>query len=130
MENYSKLKSGTDIRGRAIESEGKPAILTDKAVADLAAAFALWLTRRTGKTRCKLVVGRDSRLTGERFAQDIINALRTAGQDIYDCGMFSTPAAFLVTKFPSITADGSIMITASHHPSDIKIGRASCRERV
>ncbi len=119
MENYSKLKSGTDIRGRAIESEGKPAILTDKAVADLAAAFALWLTRRTGKTRCKLVVGRDSRLTGERFAQDIINALRTAGQDIYDCGMFSTPAAFLVTKFPSITADGSIMITASHHPSDI-----------
>ena len=75
MENYSKLKSGTDIRGRAIESEGKPAILTDKAVADLAAAFALWLTRRTGKTRCKLVVGRDSRLTGGMFADAVISGL-------------------------------------------------------
>ncbi len=118
MNDYAKLKSGTDIRGRAIDGD-LPAVLTEHVVKSFACAFALWLTKRTGKSRCKIVIGRDSRLTGENFAKAIISALRTAGQEIYDCGMFSTPAAFLVTKFPSVMADGSIMITASHHPKDI-----------
>lgn len=119
MTELSKLKSGTDIRGVAIESDGKPAVLTDEVVGRFANAFVVWLTRRTGKTRCKIVIGRDSRVTGEGFAEAIVSSLKTTGQDIYDCGMFSTPAAFMVTKFPSILADGSIMITASHHPMDI-----------
>lgn len=119
MINYGILKSGTDIRGRAIGSEAAPAVLTENAVADLAAAFALWITKRTGKTRCKIAVGRDSRLTGEAFENAIINVLRNAGLEIFDCGLFSTPAAFLVTKLPSMMADGAIMITASHHPKDI-----------
>lgn len=119
MESYGKLKSGTDIRGRAIASDGAPALLTEKAVVDLACAFALWISRRTDSARCKLAIGRDSRITGAAFEIAIINALRYAGLEIYDCGMFSTPAAFLTTQFPSMKADGSIMITASHHPSDI-----------
>ncbi len=119
MANYEILKSGTDIRGRAIPSEGKNAPLTKEAVADLASAFALWLTKRTGKSRCKIVIGRDSRLTGEEFTHTILTALKSAGQELFDCAMFSTPAAFLVTQFPSIQADGAIMITASHHPKDI-----------
>ncbi|MCH5162915.1 MAG: phosphomannomutase/phosphoglucomutase [Clostridiales bacterium] len=119
MADYKILKSGTDIRGRAIASDDAPAILTERAVADLASAFVLWLTRRTGKNRIKLAIARDSRLTGESFTRAIISALRLTGQDICDCGLFSTPAAYLVTQFPSVHADGSIMITASHHPKDI-----------
>lgn len=119
MNDYGILKSGTDIRGRAMASDGKPVTLDDAAVADLAAAFALWITQKTDKARCKIAVGRDSRLTGEHFSDVIISALKTAGLEIYDCGMFSTPAAYLVTKFPSVAADGSIMITASHHPKEI-----------
>ncbi len=119
MAEYGKLKSGTDIRGRAIASEDKEAVLTDEAVVDLADAFVLWLTRRTDKQRLKIAVARDSRLTGEHFSQLIVAALKSAGQEIFDCGLFSTPAAFLVTQFPSVLADGSIMITASHHPKDI-----------
>ncbi len=119
MSDYKILKSGTDIRGRAIAGDDAEAVLTESAVADLASAFVLWLTKRTGKPRIKLAVARDSRLTGESFAKSIISALRMSGQEIYDCGLFSTPAAYLVTKFPSMLADGSIMITASHHPKDI-----------
>lgn len=119
MNDYGKLKSGTDIRGRAIERENAPAVLTEQAVGDLAAAFALWVSKKTGAQRCKIAVGRDSRVTGEKFAKTIIAALRRSGLEIYDCGMFSTPAAFMVTQFPSMSADGSIMITASHHPMDI-----------
>lgn len=119
MENYGYLKSGTDIRGRAIASDGKPAVLTERAVRDLAAAFALWISERSGKPRCKIAIGRDSRLTGQAFTSAIISALRNCGLEIFDCGLFSTPAAFLVTQFPSMAVDGSIMITASHHPKDI-----------
>ena len=112
MNDYGKLKSGTDIRGRAIASEGKPAVLTEQAVADIASAFALWISRRIGKTRCKIAVGRDSRLTGESFTRTVIAALKYSGLEIFDCGLFSTPAAFLTTQFPSMSADGAIMITA------------------
>ncbi len=119
MKDYSALKSGTDIRGRAIASESAPAVLTDEAVKDLAAAFVTWLSKRCGKQRLKLAVGRDSRLTGEQFTKDILDALRPCGLEIFECGMFSTPTAFMVTKFPSMSVDGSIMITASHHPKDI-----------
>ncbi len=119
MNNYGILKSGTDIRGRAIPSEGKSAPLTEQAVRDLASAFALWIVRRADKPRCKLAVARDSRLTGEAFSRAIIAELKYAGLEIFDCGMFSTPAAFMTTQFPSMTADGAIMITASHHPKDI-----------
>ena len=116
MADYCKLKSGTDIRGKAM---GDDAVLTADAVRDFARAFALWLTKRTGKERCKIAIGRDSRLTGGMFADAVISALRPAGQDIIDCGLFSTPAAYTVTQLPSVMADGSIMITASHHPKEI-----------
>ncbi len=102
MKDYSALKSGTDIRGRAIASESAPAVLTDEAVKDLAAAFVTWLSKRCGKQRLKLAVGRDSRLTGEQFTKDILDALRPCGLEIFECGMFSTPTAFMVTKFPSM----------------------------
>ncbi|MDE6965711.1 MAG: phosphomannomutase/phosphoglucomutase, partial [Clostridiales bacterium] len=104
MNDYGKLKSGTDIRGRAIASEGKPAVLTEQAVSDIASAFALWISRRIGKTRCKIAVGRDSRLTGEAFTRTVIAALKYSGLEIFDCGLFSTPAAFLTTQFPSMSA--------------------------
>ena len=57
MADYCKLKSGTDIRGKAM---GDDAVLTADAVRDFARAFALWLTKRTGKERCKIAIGRDS----------------------------------------------------------------------
>lgn len=119
MNDYGKLKSGTDIRGVAIASEGKPATLTEKAVSDLAGAFALWLSRKTGKTRLKIAVGHDSRLTGVPFKNAVLESLKYCALEIYDCGLFSTPAAFMTTKLPSMSADGAIMITASHHPKDI-----------
>ncbi|MCH5165920.1 MAG: phosphomannomutase/phosphoglucomutase [Clostridiales bacterium] len=119
MNDYSKLKSGTDIRGVAIASENKSAVLTETAVSDFANAFALWIAKRTGKQRFKIAVGRDSRLTGELFTRVVISSLKYAGLEIFDCGMFSTPAAFLTTQFPSMQTDGAIMITASHHPKDI-----------
>ncbi|MCH5351626.1 MAG: phosphomannomutase/phosphoglucomutase [Clostridiales bacterium] len=119
MGNYEILKSGTDIRGRAIENNGKLAILTDKAVGDLAAAFVCWLSESLGRTNLKIAMGRDSRITGEHFSRVIVKTLRFSQLDFFDCGLISTPSAFMLTQFPSMKVDGAIMITASHHPYDI-----------
>jgi len=119
MNDYGKLKSGTDIRGRAIADENAPVVLTEQAVSDLASAFALWVSGKTDAQRLKIAIGRDSRVTGEKFAKTIIAALKNSGIEIFDCGLFSTPAAFMATQFPSMSADGSIMITASHHPMHV-----------
>ena len=42
---YKQFKSGTDIRGVAVEGvEGQPVNLTDEAVRNMADGFVLWLS--------------------------------------------------------------------------------------
>jgi hypothetical protein len=64
--NYNELKSGTDIRGVATGLGGNAVNLTNKAVADITAAFVLWLSKKYAKDikDLKIAVGRDSRITG------------------------------------------------------------------
>lgn len=105
-----RLKSGTDVRGVADTD------LTDEVVKAIVMAFAVYLKRE--KPDVKIAVGRDSRLSGERIADTVIDTLRTTGCEIFNCGMTSTPSMFMMTKYPETDCDGAIMITASHHPSD------------
>ncbi len=117
MKDYKKLQNGSDIRGIAIEGvPGEPKDLTDRAVADLAAAFAAWLGSRLVKGGLTIAVGRDSRLSGAHLANQISAALAVNGVTVLDCGMASTPAMFMATVFPQAKADGAIMVTASHLP--------------
>ncbi len=114
---WKHFKSGTDIRGVAIEGAyGEPLDLTDEVVENIAAGFAGWLTKRTGKPEEKLTVsvGRDSRISGPRIRDAVINALTTSGVRVIDCGLASTPAMFMTTV--DLKCDASIQITASHHP--------------
>ena len=52
--DYSKLKSGTDIRGVAVEGAGEPVTLTDEVVETIAAAFLVWAQRHLGKVAAAL----------------------------------------------------------------------------
>lgn len=48
-DEWKRLKSGTDIRGVAMDGvEGQPVQLTDETVRRIAAAFAAWLSDKTG----------------------------------------------------------------------------------
>lgn len=118
LEPYWKhFKSGTDIRGVAMDGvEGEPLDLTDQVVERIAGAFALWLSQRTDKPAAKLTVsvGRDSRLSGPRIRDAVVQALTGAGVRVLDCGMASTPAMFMTTV--DLHCDGAVQITASHHP--------------
>ena len=115
--NWKQLKSGTDIRGVAAEGQ-KPVTLTDPVVATLAQAFAGWLAEKKQKpvSDLTIAVGRDSRISGPRIRDAVSAALSGIGVSVLDCGLASTPSMFMVTV--DLPCDGSIQITASHHPWD------------
>jgi len=63
-----------------------------------------------------VVVGRDSRPSGEKLARAVMNGLRRAGMDVIDIGLASTPTAELAVVAKE--AAGGVIITASHNPGE------------
>ncbi|MBP5247777.1 MAG: phosphoglucosamine mutase [Fibrobacter sp.] len=62
----------------------------------------------------KVVIGRDSRPTGEAIVSYVSGLCRLAGADVIDVGLATTPSVELyVTR---LRADAGIIITASHNP--------------
>ena len=113
---YKKLKSGTDIRGVAVETEKNKVELTDEAVYDLTVGFANWLCENGVEKGSNIAVGHDSRISAERIKACVIKALCDCGFNVYDCSLASTPAMFMTTV--DLDCAGSVQITASHHPFD------------
>jgi phosphomannomutase len=112
---YLHLKSGTDIRGTAVNGvEGEPVELTDKAVFDLTVGFCKWLNENSYNKNKKIAVGNDSRISADRIKNNIIKALAEFDYEVYDCSYASTPAMFMSTVDMDFVA--AIQITASHHP--------------
>jgi len=100
---------GTDgIRGKANSYPITPemALLVGKAVAKY---------RANGASR-RVVVGKDTRLSGYMLESAVTAGLLSMGMDVLAVGPMPTPAvAHLVRSF---AADCGIMITASHNPAD------------
>ncbi len=115
--NYKNLKSGTDVRGTAVEGvPGEPVTLTDEAIADITFGFAQWLYDNVSplSDRFTVAVGHDSRISAERIKTVVIETLLKCGINVKDCGLSSTPAMFMTTI--DYECDASVEITASHHP--------------
>jgi len=108
------LKSGTDVRGRAM-GENPP--LTAEVAGRIGGAFVEWLRRR-GIDNPRVALGRDSRLTGEMLLEACAMGCAQAGAQVESYGMCTTPAMFMSLITEGFGCDGSVMITASHHPSD------------
>ena len=115
MKDYSKLKSGSDVRGVALEGVLNEHVnLTDETVSDIAKAFVYYLNKKYNKSSFKIAVGHDSRLSHERIEAVTVNALKESGADVYRCHLSTTPAMFMTTKLCDF--DAAIEITASHLP--------------
>ncbi|MBR3968375.1 MAG: phosphomannomutase/phosphoglucomutase [Clostridia bacterium] len=116
--DYMFLKSGTDVRGIASDLGGKAVELTDKAVYDISAAFAVWCVNKFSKpaSELKIALGHDSRITADRISNQVKAALTNAGVTVIDCSYASTPAMFMTTV--DLHTDAAVQITASHHPFD------------
>ena len=116
-EYFKQFKSGTDIRGVAVEGvEGQNVNLTDEAAAKMADGFVLWLAQKTGKapSELKISVGRDSRISGPRLMEVTTARFAAAGAQVLRCGLASTPSMFMTTV--DLGCDGALQLTASHHP--------------
>ncbi len=114
--DYSRFKSGSDIRGYALGDESNPLYMSDGMVMRCASSFADWLKAKTGKEKICVSVGHDSRLSAERIKNAVIKALTSNGVSVLDCSLSSTPAMFMTTV--ETECDGAVQITASHHPKD------------
>ncbi|MBE6774710.1 MAG: phosphomannomutase/phosphoglucomutase [Ruminococcaceae bacterium] len=115
MNSYLYLKSGSDIRGAAVETEKGKVELTDEAVFKITVAFCRWLEEKGYKGN-RIAVGHDSRISAERIKKQVICGLAQFGKEIYDCSYASTPAMFMTTVDADCIA--AVQITASHHPYD------------
>ncbi len=114
---YKGFKSGTDIRGVALEGvKGQEINLTDEVVTAMANGFVLWLSGKTGKkpSELKVSIGRDSRISGPGIVKAVSEAMKEAGVEVLDCSLASTPSMFMTTV--DLGCDGAVQITASHHP--------------
>ena len=100
------MVSVSGIRGRV------GAGLTPEVVATYASAFGAWASRR-GNSK-KVVVGRDSRVSGPLFHRVVLSALQSVGCDVIDIGLTTTPTCQLAVEYHH--AAGGLMISASHNP--------------
>lgn len=113
---YLNLKSGTDVRGVAIATQGRKLTLTPKALGDITRAFISWLAEKTQKSKLKIAVGYDCRLSSEQINNLITTVMLENGCDVVGCGLSSTPSMFMLLKYSAYDCDASVMITASHLP--------------
>ncbi len=102
------MVSVSGVRGRVGEA------LTPEVMAKFAGGFGAWAKMRAGGERAKIVVGRDSRVSGPMFQPVVMAALQSVGCDVIDVGMAPTPTVQLAVEHHH--AAGGLAITASHNP--------------
>ena len=105
------------ILGRIFGTDGVRGIANEKLDVELALAIsraAGMIIKAEGVARPKILVGRDTRLSGEMLQCAVAAGLSSVGCDVELLGVVPTPAvAYLVKR---LGADGGVMITASHNP--------------
>jgi phosphomannomutase len=63
-----------------------------------------------------IVVGRDTRTSGEMVKHAVLSGLLSAGCHIVDLGIAATPSAAMMVR--SLHADGGVVISASHNAAE------------
>ncbi|MHC2002776.1 phosphoglucosamine mutase [Methylobacterium sp. CM6241] len=98
---------GTDgIRGRA------NGVITPELALKVGQAAGLVFQR--GDHRHRVVIGKDTRLSGYMIETALVAGFTSVGMDVMLLGPMPTPAVAMLT--PSMRADLGVMISASHNP--------------
>ena len=100
---------GTDgIRGRANR------VITPELALKVGQAAGVVFQR--GEHRHRVVVGKDTRLSGYMIENALVAGFTSVGMDVLLTGPMPTPAVAMLTR--SMRADLGLMISASHNPYD------------
>lgn len=86
--------------------------LTPELAFQLGRAGAYVLT--DGKRKARVVVGRDTRISGEMLQAALTAGMLSVGADVYLVGVLPTPAIAYLTR--ALEADAGVVISASHNP--------------
>ena len=106
------IKSISGIRGTIGGNPGDG--LTPLDIVKFASAYAAWIRENTDKTRLRVVLGRDARISGEMVEILVCGALQGMGVDVLNLGLATTPTVEIAVSMEG--ADGGIILTASHNP--------------
>ena len=104
-----------DIRGVA-ETE-----LQSADVVDLGRALGTTLQRKSGN---EISLGRDCRLSSPRLHAALLEGLIDSGCHVTDIGVVPTPLTYFSAVH--LDADGAVMITGSHNPSEFNGFKTVC----
>ena len=100
---------GTDgIRGRA------NGVITPELALKVGQAAGLVFKR--GEHRHRVLIGKDTRLSGYMIETALVAGFTSVGMDVLLTGPMPTPAVGMLTR--SMRADLGVMISASHNPYD------------
>jgi phosphoglucosamine mutase len=97
------------IRGRA------NGVITPELALKVGQATGL-VFRRAGEDRHRVVIGKDTRLSGYMIETALIAGFTSVSMDVLQLGPMPTPAVAMLTR--SMRADLGVMISASHNPFD------------
>lgn len=67
-----------------------------------------------GHHRHRVVIGKDTRLSGYMIESALVTGFTAVGMDVFQLGPMPTPAVAMLTR--SLRADLGVMISASHNP--------------
>jgi len=104
-----------DIRGIA-DTE-----LLSADVVDLGRGLGTLLQRKSGRS---ITLGRDCRLSSPRLRDALLEGLVDSGCEVTDIGVVPTPLLYFSAVH--LEADGGVMITGSHNPSEFNGFKTVC----
>ena len=108
------IKSISGIRGTIGGASGDT--LNPLDIVKFTSAYATFIGKNVEAGRRPLVVvGRDARISGEMVRSVVCGTLLGMGFDVVDLGLATTPTTELAVRHHK--ADGGIIITASHNPT-------------
>ena len=82
----------------------------------LGAALGTFLASESGGAPGTVAVGRDVRLSSQRYAAAFIDGLRRTGANVIDIGQVPTPLLYFAVN--TLHANGGGCVTASHNPPE------------
>jgi phosphomannomutase len=106
------IKSISGIRGTIGGKTGDN--LTPVDAVKFASAYGTWLKNNSEKSKLKVVIGRDARISGPMIHNLVAHTLTGLGINVIDLGLSTTPTVEIAV--PMEGADGGIILTASHNP--------------
>ncbi len=77
-------------------------------------AAAVFCKKRGSTKKLKIVIGRDTRISGQMIESALISGICSMGGDVYAAGVLPTPGVAYITRH--LSADAGIVVSASHNP--------------